>query len=39
MTILPVRPILFDTMSDDLLSDLNEQQLAAVTHGEGPLLV
>ncbi|MCD6494969.1 UvrD-helicase domain-containing protein, partial [Candidatus Bipolaricaulota bacterium] len=26
-------------MSNDLLSDLNEQQRAAVTHGEGPLLV
>ncbi len=26
-------------MSDDLLSDLNEQQRDAVTHGEGPLLV
>ncbi|MCD6136030.1 ATP-dependent helicase [Candidatus Bipolaricaulota bacterium] len=26
-------------MSDDLLSDLNEQQRAAVTHGDGPLLV
>ncbi len=26
-------------MSQDLLSDLNEQQRAAVTHGEGPLLV
>jgi len=26
-------------MSNDLLSDLNEQQRAAVTHGDGPLLV
>ncbi len=39
MTIPGLSPILMCEMSDDLLSDLNEQQRAAVTHGEGPLLV
>ena len=26
-------------MSEDLLTDLNEEQRAAVTYGEGPLLI
>jgi DNA helicase-2/ATP-dependent DNA helicase PcrA len=26
-------------MSEDLLADLNEEQRAAVTYGEGPLLI
>ncbi len=39
MTIHPIHPILSLAMSNDLLSDLNQQQRAAVTYGEGPLLI
>jgi len=39
MTKRPIHPILSFAMSEDSLSDLNKQQRAAVTHGEGPLMI
>ncbi len=39
MTKHPIHHILSFAMSDNLFLDLNQQQRAGVTHGEGPLLI